>query len=143
VEVTGLVYLDWNFSWLQSAGDRVYAFYLNESAPGVIETADGRLVWRSSTLVSSNCSNDTEIAQNAECDPDEFNDCKSSLDIPQGIDCAFKEYSQSNTLFRMQIYNLFGLLWTGNYVLALGQCTLAGSFASYYWAFNKPTVCSD
>lgn len=29
-------------------------------------------------------------------------------------------------------------LWCVNVVLALGQCTLAGAFSSYYWAFTKP-----
>lgn len=28
--------------------------------------------------------------------------------------------------------------WLANFVLALGQVTLAGAFASYYWALNKP-----
>ena len=32
---------------------------------------------------------------------------------------------------------LFGLLWVSNYFIALGECTIAGSFASYYWAWNK------
>ena len=27
--------------------------------------------------------------------------------------------------------------WLMNFVIALGQMTLAGAFASYYWAFNK------
>ena len=37
----------------------------------------------------------------------------------------------------LQVYNLFGLLWIGNYVVALGECTIAGAFASYFWAWNK------
>ena len=40
----------------------------------------------------------------------------------------------------MHIYHLFGLLWIGNYILALGECTLAGAFASWYWAYRKPKV---
>nr|XP_034956982.1 choline transporter-like protein 2 [Zootoca vivipara] len=28
--------------------------------------------------------------------------------------------------------------WLANFVIALGQVTLAGAFASYYWAFKKP-----
>ena len=43
-------------------------------------------------------------------------------------------------LFRMQIYHVVGWLWTLNWILAFGQCVLAGAFASYYWAFNKPHV---
>jgi choline transporter-like protein 2/4/5 len=33
---------------------------------------------------------------------------------------------------------LFMFLWVMNFIVALGQMTLAGSFASYYWAFEKP-----
>jgi choline transporter-like protein 2/4/5 len=54
------------------------------------------------------------------------------------ISCMFDEFVTSNTLLGMQIYHLFGLLWIGNYILALGECTLAGAFASWYWAFKKP-----
>jgi len=28
--------------------------------------------------------------------------------------------------------------WIMNFIVALGQMTLAGSIASYYWAFEKP-----
>ena len=37
----------------------------------------------------------------------------------------------------LQIYNLFMGFWLMNFVIALGQITLAGAFASYYWAFDK------
>jgi choline transporter-like protein 2/4/5 len=30
------------------------------------------------------------------------------------------------------------LFWVMNFIIALGQMTLAGAFASYYWAFKKP-----
>ena len=43
-------------------------------------------------------------------------------------------------LLGLHVYHLFGLLWVGNYVLALGECTLAGGFASWYWAYKKPRV---
>ena len=29
-------------------------------------------------------------------------------------------------------------LWVVNFILALGEMCLAGAFASYYWAWNKP-----
>ena len=41
-------------------------------------------------------------------------------------------------LLGIQIYHLFGLFWIGNFFLALGEVTLAGAFASWYWAFRKP-----
>lgn len=37
----------------------------------------------------------------------------------------------------LQIYNIFMLFWMVNFAVALGQMTLAGAFASYYWAWDK------
>ncbi|VDM38921.1 unnamed protein product [Toxocara canis] len=41
-------------------------------------------------------------------------------------------------IFAMQAFNLFGFFWMTCFVSALADMTLAGAFASYYWAFNKP-----
>lgn len=38
----------------------------------------------------------------------------------------------------LHICNMFVFLWLVNFTMALGQCTLAGAFASYYWALKKP-----
>uniref|UniRef100_A0A8C5L126 Choline transporter-like protein n=1 Tax=Jaculus jaculus TaxID=51337 RepID=A0A8C5L126_JACJA len=59
-----------------------------------------------------------------------------------GLTCTFQGYSSTGlaqrSLFNLQIYGVLGLFWTINWVLALGQCVLAGAFASFYWAFHKP-----
>lgn len=59
-----------------------------------------------------------------------------------GLRCVFQSYSSTGlvqrSLFNLQIYGVLGLFWTLNWVLALGQCVLAGAFASFYWAFHKP-----
>lgn len=59
-----------------------------------------------------------------------------------GLMCIFQDYTSrglvQRTLFNLQIYGILGLFWTLNWVLALGQCVLAGAFASFYWALNKP-----
>ncbi|XP_051043258.1 choline transporter-like protein 4 [Phodopus roborovskii] len=59
-----------------------------------------------------------------------------------GLKCIFQGYSSTGlaqrSLFNLQIYGVLGLFWTINWVLALGQCVLAGAFASFYWAFHKP-----
>uniref|UniRef100_A0A286XLA1 Choline transporter-like protein n=1 Tax=Cavia porcellus TaxID=10141 RepID=A0A286XLA1_CAVPO len=73
---------------------------------------------------------------NQTCDPMSRNhSCR-------GLMCVFQDYSSTGqvqrTLFNLQIYGVLGLFWTVNWVLALGQCVLAGSFASFYWAFHKP-----
>uniref|UniRef100_A0A8L0DQ62 Choline transporter-like protein n=1 Tax=Oncorhynchus mykiss TaxID=8022 RepID=A0A8L0DQ62_ONCMY len=51
--------------------------------------------------------------------------------------CLFQQ-----NLVYLQVFNIFAFLWCVNFVIALGQCTLAGTFASYYWAFSKPAEIS-
>ncbi|OXB52518.1 UNVERIFIED_CONTAM: hypothetical protein H355_012821, partial [Colinus virginianus] len=56
--------------------------------------------------------------------------------------CLFAFYGGESRYHRsltaLQIFNLFMLFWLANFAIALGQVTLAGAFASYYWAFRKP-----
>ena len=35
------------------------------------------------------------------------------------------------------IHSSIGWFWILNFIIALGQCTLAGAFASWYWAWDK------
>ncbi|KAL5483966.1 hypothetical protein EMCRGX_G020387 [Ephydatia muelleri] len=62
----------------------------------------------------------------------------SSNDSVTSVSCFFDKFVTSNFVLGLQVYNLFGLFWIGNFIVALGECTLAGAFASYYWAFKKP-----
>lgn len=75
------------------------------------------------------------------CDPLNFNSSQTYPDCPTAS-CIFIKYNDQGlfqqTLFNLQIYNVIAFLWCVNFVIALGQCTLAGAFASYYWAFHKP-----
>ncbi|CAO2609083.1 Choline transporter-like protein 4, partial [Lemmus lemmus] len=77
---------------------------------------------------------------NKSCDP-MFQASTENFSCP-GLTCAFQGYSSAGlaqrSLFNLQIYGVLGLFWTVNWVLALGQCVLAGAFASFYWAFHKP-----
>ncbi|XP_072530333.1 choline transporter-like protein 4 [Salminus brasiliensis] len=81
------------------------------------------------------------ITGNQSCNPLAFNStlyasCPSAR-------CVFIKYNTEGlfqrNLFNLQIYNVVAFLWCVNFVIALGQCTLAGAFASYYWAFHKPS----
>ncbi|XP_076006074.1 choline transporter-like protein 4 [Genypterus blacodes] len=75
-----------------------------------------------------------------ECDPQTFN--VSLYPSCPSASCIFLKYNDEGlfqrNLFNLQIYNVVAFLWCVNFVIALGQCTLAGAFASYYWAFTKP-----
>uniref|UniRef100_A0A8C2ACT0 Choline transporter-like protein n=1 Tax=Cyprinus carpio TaxID=7962 RepID=A0A8C2ACT0_CYPCA len=70
-----------------------------------------------------------------------FNSSNITTECP-GAECLFAFYG-GETLYHkylilFQFYNLFLFFWCANFVTALGQVTLAGAFASYYWAFKKP-----
>eukprot|EP00057_Strongylocentrotus_purpuratus_P015284 XP_011669758.1 PREDICTED: choline transporter-like protein 2 [Strongylocentrotus purpuratus] len=52
--------------------------------------------------------------------------------------CGFQEYALPSYTIYLQFYNLFMFFWLVNFMIALGQITLAGAFASYYWAYTKP-----
>ncbi|KAM9350010.1 choline transporter-like protein 5-A [Symphorus nematophorus] len=80
---------------------------------------------------------------NSTCNPETFNRTNiSSLALCQGSQCLFAFYggetSYHRYLFLLQLSNLLVFLWLVNFSLALEQCTLAGAFASYYWARRKP-----
>uniref|UniRef100_A0A8D2KV47 Choline transporter-like protein n=1 Tax=Varanus komodoensis TaxID=61221 RepID=A0A8D2KV47_VARKO len=79
------------------------------------------------------------VSGNESCNPLNFN---GSSHLPCMTECIFYKYNEEGlfqqNIFNLQIYNVLGFLWCLNFVIALGQCVLAGAFASYYWAFNKP-----
>ncbi|XP_069032951.1 choline transporter-like protein 4 [Embiotoca jacksoni] len=82
----------------------------------------------------------SSINGSVSCDPRSFN--SSEYPSCPSANCIFIKYNDDGllqrNLFNLQIYNAVAFLWCANFVIALGQCTLAGAFASYYWAFNKP-----
>jgi len=48
--------------------------------------------------------------------------------------CNFQKYVTNDNILRVQIFHVFGWFWVMNFITALGQCVLAGAFASWYWA---------
>ncbi|KAF4115703.1 choline transporter-like protein 2 isoform X2 [Onychostoma macrolepis] len=75
------------------------------------------------------------------CDPENFTLSSMKMDCPRS-ECLFAFYGGETPyhkyLILLQFYNVFLFFWCANFVTALGQMTLAGAFASYYWAPNKP-----
>ncbi|TSK87520.1 Choline transporter-like protein 2 [Bagarius yarrelli] len=74
------------------------------------------------------------------CNPENYTDSEMKKQCPQS-QCLFAFYGGESAyhkyLILLQFYNVFLFFWCANFVTALGQMTLAGAFASYYWAFNK------
>ncbi|XP_015753847.1 PREDICTED: choline transporter-like protein 2 [Acropora digitifera] len=52
--------------------------------------------------------------------------------------CVMAGLKENVHLLRMQIFHLFGWFWIMNFIIALGQCVLAGAFASWYFTYQKP-----
>lgn len=106
------------------------ALYLATSGPPIY-----KVVALNSTSDACKKINSSEI-----CDPLNFN--ASNYPGCSSASCIFIKYNDEGlfqkNLFNLQIYNVVAFLWCVNFVIALGQCTLAGAFASYYWAFHKP-----
>ncbi|XP_055364491.1 choline transporter-like protein 5-B isoform X2 [Betta splendens] len=78
---------------------------------------------------------------NLTCNPKTFNQTNITKVCP-GSQCLFAFYGGESVYHRyiivLHLCNLFVFLWLVNFTIALGQCTLAGAFASYYWALKKP-----
>ncbi|XP_072275592.1 choline transporter-like protein 5 isoform X5 [Pyxicephalus adspersus] len=78
---------------------------------------------------------------NEMCVPETFNTSNVTKLCP-GAQCTFAFYGGEGFYYKyiliFQLCNVFVFLWLVNFSIALGQCTLAGAFASYYWAFKKP-----
>ncbi|KAM6967084.1 choline transporter-like protein 2 isoform 2-T2 [Tautogolabrus adspersus] len=75
------------------------------------------------------------------CDPANYSTDPMKYQCPDS-ECLFAFYGGETVyhkyLIGLQFYNVFLFFWCANFVTALGQMTLAGAFASYYWAFVKP-----
>ncbi|XP_054458253.1 choline transporter-like protein 5-B [Anoplopoma fimbria] len=78
---------------------------------------------------------------NLTCSPKTFSQSNITKACP-GSQCLFAFYGGESVYHRyilvLHLCNLFVFLWLVNFTIALGQCTLAGAFASYYWALKKP-----
>ncbi|XP_062840986.1 choline transporter-like protein 2 isoform X4 [Trichomycterus rosablanca] len=74
------------------------------------------------------------------CKPENYTDSLMKKECPDS-QCLFAFYGGESAyhkyLILLQFYNVFLFFWCANFVTALGQMTLAGAFASYYWTFNK------
>uniref|UniRef100_A0A8C3QZE0 Choline transporter-like protein n=1 Tax=Cyanoderma ruficeps TaxID=181631 RepID=A0A8C3QZE0_9PASS len=75
------------------------------------------------------------------CKPETFNTTNVTK-VCSDAQCLFAFYGGETAYHKylvvLQFFNVFMFFWLANFVIALGQVTLAGAFASYYWAFKKP-----
>lgn len=74
-----------------------------------------------------------EYTNGDSCSPDTF-----VLNTTTETRCEPTDYNVANYFIAFHIYNLVSLFWVVNFILALGEMTLAGAFSSFYWAKPKP-----
>uniref|UniRef100_A0A1A7YPK5 Choline transporter-like protein n=1 Tax=Iconisemion striatum TaxID=60296 RepID=A0A1A7YPK5_9TELE len=100
--------------FLASSGEAVYK----------VTAADDQCVYANLTcsLMTFNQTNVTKVCPGAQC-----------MFAFYGGESVYHQY-----ILVLHLCNLFVVLWLVNFIFALGQCTLAGAFASYYWAPRKP-----
>ncbi|XP_070177370.1 choline transporter-like protein 2 isoform X2 [Littorina saxatilis] len=100
-------------------------------------------IGRAQKITSLNITEENGSISNEEQVKEEVKDlfeqipCDSSQNDSLGDLCGVIKYGSSDYTIYLQIYNLFMGFWLMNFVIGLGQMTLAGAFASYYWAFDK------
>eukprot|EP00918_Siedleckia_nematoides_P006523 GHVU01014198.1.p1 GENE.GHVU01014198.1~~GHVU01014198.1.p1 ORF type:complete len:712 (+),score=89.13 GHVU01014198.1:168-2138(+) len=65
-----------------------------------------------------------------------INECKQVNALNGSISraCQFLSYDVAGFVGYLQIFMLVMLLWVMNFIIALGEMTLAGAFASWYWS---------
>nr|AKN21692.1 slc44a-3 [Schmidtea mediterranea] len=64
--------------------------------------------------------------------------CIPGTNTTSGKMCTFLKYGSKTYVYVFMGFVLFMFFWLTNFIKALGQITIAGSFASYYFAFRKP-----
>uniref|UniRef100_A0A1A8F4F7 Choline transporter-like protein n=1 Tax=Nothobranchius korthausae TaxID=1143690 RepID=A0A1A8F4F7_9TELE len=117
------IYLEYRQTWLIFP---VTAVFLASSGEAVykVTAADHQCVYANLTcsLLTFNQTNVTKVCPGAQC-----------MFAFYGGESLYHQY-----ILVLHLCNLFVVLWLVNFIYALGQCTLAGAFASYYWAPRKP-----
>ena len=84
----------------------------------------------------STLSNGTETG-NVQTSPCSSDNATLSLDSSQLL-CQFANYAGNDWSYYLQAFNLFICLWILAFIIGFGQLVLAGAFASWYWAWEKP-----
>ncbi|GFS69730.1 choline transporter-like protein 4 [Nephila pilipes] len=74
----------------------------------------------------------SKVKNGTMCNPKKYTDATGA-----GIKCLFHTYGLKNNIYTSQFYNLFGLFWALFFIVGLGQVSLSGAFASYYWTRDK------
>ncbi|XP_041482153.1 choline transporter-like protein 2 isoform X1 [Lytechinus variegatus] len=108
----------------------VIAVYLATSQQPMYEVFDAS----TSNFTGASCNIDTYPG---DASTDTFSSDFNLTSNDTELSCLFIDYSLPEYFKWLQLYNLFAFFWLVNFIIGLSHMTLAGAFASYYWAFNK------
>lgn len=62
----------------------------------------------------------------------------SNIALPSTAQCVMYQPLSRQHVWKYHAINLFATLWLIHFISGISQTTLAGAFASYYWAYRKP-----
>lgn len=103
-------------------------------------------VWRVDMMKDNeNCVCDYRLHydQGVECDPKMFTKfCKINNTVSEPCklsSCALEQEVHPKVQYFHYI-NIFGLYWTLFFICGFGDMVLSGTFATWYWTFNKKKV---
>lgn len=84
-----------------------------------------------------------DLKTGAECDPARFQTlCKDARTNQHctSAGCHYFKQQKEDLITYFEVFNIFGFFWGIWFVSGLSQMILAGSFASWYWTFDKRDV---
>jgi choline transporter-like protein 2/4/5 len=79
-------------------------------------------------IASAGEESSSKLAADLDCDADASAGSNTSCPVD------LTAFSSSTTMRYMLAYHFFGLLWTNQFIQAIGMCTLAGAISAWYWA---------
>lgn len=86
------------------------------------------------TFIVADAPEGSKYKNESTCNPRTFNATK------EGVKCLFSTYGLRDNIYSAHAYNLFGLFWGLFFSVGVGQVSLAGAFAAYYWTLEKRNV---
>lgn len=103
-------------------------------------------VWRVDMIDSKNevcvCDPKLNYAHGAECERDKFNNyCKKNgTQDPCVISACTLKQEVPTEVHYFQVVNFVGCYWLWFFVSGFGEMVLAGTFATWYWTYDKSKV---
>ncbi|CAG7833342.1 unnamed protein product [Allacma fusca] len=102
---------------------------------GIYLTSATEELWK----IQENCTCGVEeLVKEARCHIEKFQkQCGNTTECGIKNACQFAQYQKLSHVGWLHLYNFFGLIWLLCFIEDFGEMVLAGSFAGWYWTFNR------